>query len=51
MRRSPLFTRRPARAWLFGLVIGIVAGVASIYLLAHPPESGSIVATITPGQN
>ena len=48
MRPIRLLSRRPARAWIFGLVIGVVAGVASIYLLAHPLEGGSMMATVAP---
>lgn len=48
MRLTRLFPRRPARAWVFGLVIGVVAGIASIYLVAHPPEGGAAMATVAP---
>ena len=39
---------RPARAWVLGLVVGIVAGVASVYLLLAPPTGGTIAATLAP---
>ncbi len=48
MRPIRLFSRHPMRAWIFGLAIGVVAGVASIYLIAHPPEGGTIAATVAP---
>jgi hypothetical protein len=48
MRPIRLFTRRSGRVWVFGLVLGIVAGAASIYLLAHPAADGVIAATLSP---
>lgn len=41
--------RHPVRAWVFGLVLGAVAGAASIYLLAYPPAGGTIAGTTAPG--
>ena len=49
MDRPPIPQRhRPARAWVFGLALGIVAGIGSVYLLANPPSGGSIAATLAP---
>ncbi len=48
MRLNRLLSRRPARAWIFGLGIGMVAGAASIYLLAHPVSGAAIMATVAP---
>lgn len=51
MRPIRLFSRHPMGAWIFGLVIGVVAGIASIYLVAHPPAGGTIMATVAPSAN
>ena len=43
--RNRRLLRHPVRAWVFGLVLGAVAGAASIYLVAHPPVGGVIAGT------
>ena len=46
--RSRRLLRHPVRAWVFGLLLGAVVGVASIYLLANPTVNGIIAGTNAP---